>query len=204
MKRIRAAWQAKRISVIGEIWPLIAVPAFTYAVIADGYAGRWTWFAEDLAILAVVILGWRYLPLGKPNPSAREFIKVARTCRSGDIYLNRDNHVILTCKRDLWAVTVTVMDEDDLTEIDREGEGPVVATAFIMPRTSGAVVRRVSGWVFDRDGREVTSGDKPRFRTWRELSAMRRGLMDATPAEVRQVITLLRAAERINPEKGTT
>ena len=186
---------------------LAPVCAFGLAAnIAVGYLGGCLAWAAAL-LLAVswvrsIGAGYRRDPL----ELRAELVRAAARLGHDEMWLARDDHVVLSARRRRGRLaTVAVYEEDDLAAFRCGEPGAFVSVLYITGRTDTAVHRWVHGVRTVPDpagGVRVADG---RRRGWRgRWDLLRTGYLigrrqsDASPDELRALIRQIRCAERID------
>ena len=209
MTKLREAWRHARLHLLADPLLLAALFAWVGYSTAGDAAGRKWW---HLAVDAVALL-WcaafarsRFRALRLDPLALRAELRAAvRLIGKDELWVNRDEHLIFAARNGIEGMHLRVMDEDDFRAIDIDGSGAVVSSVFVMPLGNTAVWRIVQGVaiVTGEDGEPSAMPDRNGLaRKWADAFRLalltRRGLLHATPDEIRAVIGNLRHAERFD------
>ncbi len=207
MKALRARLASNPLaSLIDLALLLLAAWTVTYLV-ADLRHGSILRSVADVAVLG--FYGWVLRRRARGRRASirgerKALLAAARKMRHRDLWLNRDEHIALTIMRRLPAVELTVVDEEDMRAIEKDGTGTIVATTYIMLRGGADVLRQVDGaavTVPPGGTAEAVRERKSEWRKWRDAfsiaTAASRGLLAPDREELEQVARYLAGAERI-------
>ena len=207
VKLLRARVTGNPLAAALDLLLLALIAAGALWLVSDARQESTGRCAADAAMIA--FYGWLLsMRLRGHRPSIRrqrrELLAAARKMADKDLWLNRDEHIGIACRRFLRIVSLMVFSEDDMRDIELLGTGPFIATSYIIMPASTDVIRRVSGLKVTRlpDGTPDIAGQerKSQWRKWREAWSesldIRRGYLASDRGELEQVVRWLAGAER--------
>lgn len=189
---------------------LLMLAATIYALVSlvpDIRSQHWTGVAMDVAVPAFVIwrLPYRWRTFRSADHDARaEMVRAARQVRKGQVWLNRDKHVIFS-GRHMMGTQLRRFNEDDFMGIEAAGHGAAVSVTYLAAASEWGVLRMVEGTQFTEGpgGVPVLKKDKRgELAKWLDAVKLARWAgspaMHADAAEIRKVLAEMDGAELLS------
>lgn len=204
---LRARWQVNRAAVLWQaFWAawLVFLALQLVACVIRGWAFDAAINAGAIAYGCWLLRHWWRNLRPALRKERRALLAAAAKMRNGEVWLDRDAHVALSCSRRLLGTRLSVFGEDDVLAVG--GDGVVVPVTYVMTRLLWEVLRMTEAFAVttgpDGDTDVTVPGAlETQWGKWRQAGrlsgAMRRGLLAPDRAELEQVIAHVAAAERL-------